>query len=274
MQTHSTSPEAAPSINAADAPITHRLLRMGAANPRKPEPVRVNCANCKVQALCMPPGLSSQELDAVEDMVVSRIKVKRGAMLFANGDRFKSLYVVRTGFIKTQILAEDGRTRVSGFHMAGDALGLDAVAADIHTCDAIAMEDAEVCVLPFDRVERTARAVAALQHHLLKIMGREIVRQGQLMLMGGMAAEERIASFLLNLSERLHARGYSRTELVLRMSREEIGSAVALKPETVSRTFSKFAADNIVVVKQRNVQILDLVALRELVGAKGQTCAH
>ena len=261
-------------MEAGDTSITHRILRMDSAIQRRPEPARVNCSNCKVQALCMPPGLSPQDLDVVEDMVVSRIKVKRGATLFNYGDRFKSLHVVRTGFIKTQIMAEDGRTRVSGFHMAGDALGLDAIAADIHTCDAIAMEDAEVCVMPFEMVERTAREVVALQRHLLRIMSREIVREGSLMLMGGMQAEERIASFLLNLSERLHVRGYSQSELVLRMSREEIGSALALKPETVSRTFSKFATDGIVLVKQRNVHILDLPALREVAGTKGLNCAH
>ena len=256
----------------AIAPTPHKVLNITQAPGFKPEQANLTCANCKVRKLCMPAGLNPQELDCVEDMVAARINVKRGAVLFGHGDRFKNLYAVRTGFIKTQIALEDGRTRVMGFHMAGDTLGLDAIADETHACEAIAMEDAEVCVMPYEGVVRAAHQVVALQRHLHKSMSHEIVRQGSMVVLANMPADERIANFLLNLSERLHARGYSPSELVLRMSREEIGSVVGLKLETVSRSFSKFALDRVISVKQRLVHIHDINALRGMVAGESRGC--
>ena len=220
----------------------------------------------------MPMGLNVQELARLDDMVAVRKKIKRGSQLFRNGEKFTSLYAVRTGFFKTSVSAEDGRDQVTGFQMAGEIIGLDGIVNDHHTCDAVALEDAEVCVMPFDRIEELSREVSALQHHVHKIMSREIVREhGVMLLLGSMRAEERLAAFLLNLVQRLHARGFSQSELVLRMTREEIGSYLGLKLETVSRTFSKFVEDGIVEVKQRHVRILDTEALRRIVNNQ-QAC--
>ena len=231
--------------------------------------IKVACSSCNLRELCMPMGLSTQELDRLDDMVATRRKVKRGATLFRNGEAFTSLYAIRTGFFKTCTATEDGRDQVTGFQMAGEIIGLDGIVNDHHTCDAVALEDAEVCVMPFDRIEELSREVNALQHHVHRIMSREIVREhGVMLLLGSMRAEERLAAFLLNLVQRLHARGFSQSELVLRMTREEIGSYLGLKLETVSRTFSKFAEDSIVEVRQRNVRILDTEALKRIVNTQ------
>ena len=232
--------------------------------------IKVACSSCNLRELCMPMGISVEDLDRIDGMVATRRKVKRGASLFHNGEAFTSLYAIRTGFFKTCTSTDDGRDQVTGFQMAGEILGLDGIVNDHHTCDAVALEDAEVCVMPFDRIEELSREVNALQRHVHKIMSREIVREhGVMLLLGSMRAEERLAAFLLNLV-RLHARGFSQSELVLRMTREEIGSYLGLKLETVSRTFSKFADDGIVEVRQRNVRILDTDALRRIVNT--QTC--
>ena len=122
--------------------------------------------------------------------------------------------------------------------------------------------------MPFAQIEDLSREVNSLQHHVHKIMSREIVREhGVMLLLGSMRAEERLAAYLLNLAQRLHARGFSKSELVLRMTREEIGSFLGLKLET-SRTFSKFVDDGIVDVKQRHVHILNTQALQEIVNPK------
>ena len=217
----------------------------------------------------MPVGLSSDEFTRLDELVTTRRKIKRGTTLFRNGEKFTSLYAIRTGFFKTCVASEDGRDQVTGFQMAGEMIGLDGIVNDVHTCDAVALEDAEVCIMPFDRVEEFSREVAALQRHIHKIMSREIVREhGVMLLLGSMRAEERLATFLLNLVQRLHARGFSQSELVLRMTREEIGSFLGLKLETVSRTFSRFVEDRVVEVKQRHVRILNTEALREIVNPK------
>ncbi|MGQ0709735.1 MAG: fumarate/nitrate reduction transcriptional regulator Fnr [Rhodoferax sp.] len=239
-----------------------------------PHAIKVACSDCNLRELCMPLGLSEAELDRIDDLVAQRKKIARGDALFRNGEPFTSLFAIRTGFFKTCVSAEDGRDQVTGFQMAGEMIGLDGIVHEHHTCDAIALEDAEVCVMPFSRIEELSREVTALQRHVHKILSREIVREnGVLMLLGSMRAEERLATFLLNLVQRLHARGFSQSELVLRMTREEIGSYLGLKLETVSRTFSKFSEEKIIEVKQRHVRILDTAALRDIVNPPASTSA-
>ena len=230
------------------------------------EAIKVACSNCNLRELCMPMGLSETELKRVDELVAHRRSIKRGNALFHNGEPFSALYAVRTGFFKTSLTTEDGRDQVTGFQMAGEIIGLDGIVNDQHTCDAIALEDAEVCVMPFERIEEISREVGALQKHVHRIMSREIVREhGVMLLLGSMRAEERLAAFLLNLVQRLQARGFSKSELILRMTREEIGSYLGMKLETVSRTFSKFADEGIIEVKQRLIQIQDAEALQRLV---------
>jgi CRP/FNR family transcriptional regulator len=231
-----------------------------------PNSIKVACSNCNLRELCMPLGLNDDEMKRIDEVVATRRKIARGETLFRNGEKFNALYAIRTGFFKTCISSEDGRDQVTGFQMAGEIIGLDGIVSDQHTCDAVALEDAEVCVMTFDRIEELSREINALQRHVHKIMSREIVREhGVMLLLGSMRAEERLAAFLLNLVQRLHARGFSQSELVLRMTREEIGSYLGLKLETVSRTFSKFVEDGIVEVKQRHVRILNTDALKLLV---------
>jgi CRP/FNR family transcriptional regulator, anaerobic regulatory protein len=231
-----------------------------------PQAIKVACSNCNLRELCMPVGLSSEELDRIDNMVSNRKKIKRGEILFQNGQSFSALYAIRFGYFKTCVASEDGREQVTGFQMAGEIMGLDGIVNEHHTCDAVALEDAEVCVMPFNLIEDLCLEINGLQRHVHKIMSREIVREhGVMLLLGSMRAEERLAAFLLNLVQRLHARGFSQSELVLRMTREEIGSYLGLKLETVSRTFSKFAEDGIIEVKQRHLRILKTDGLASIV---------
>ena len=200
-----------------------------------------------------------------------RTKLKKGDALYRAGEPFTALYAIRLGSLKTTVLAEDGREQVSGYHMLGDLIGLDGIGTDRHGCQAIALEDTEVCALPFARIEELARAMPALQHNLHQFLSREISRDHNIMLLlGSMRAEERLAVFLLNLAERYRRRGYSSTEYVLRMTREEIGSYLGLKLETVSRLFSRFQDEGLIQVQGRAVKLLDPVALKQLVGQRGQ----
>ena len=213
----------------------------------------------------MPIGFSPDDMQRLDEVVATRRRIKQGDRIFSSEDPFTSLYAIRIGFFKTCISSEDGREQVTGFQMAGEIMGLDGIVNDHHTCNAIALEDAEVCVMPFANVEELSREFPVLQRHVHKIMSREIVREnGVMMLLGNMRAEERLATFLLNLVQRLHARGFSQSELVLRMTRDEIGSYLGLKLETVSRTFSKFSEDGIIEVKHRYVRILQPDALKKI----------
>ena len=241
---------------------------MSTAPAIKIEPFKVACSSCNLRELCLPVGLSQPDLERLDGLVATRRTVARGDTLFRSGDAFQSLFAVRTGFFKTCVSAEDGRDQVTGFQMAGELLGLDGISNDRHSCDAVALEDSQVCVIPYEQLEDLSREFTDLQHQFHKIMSREIVRDhGVMLLLGSMRAEERLAAFLLNLTQRLRARGFSASSLVLRMTREEIGSYLGLKLETVSRTFSKFQDDGLLEVKQRQIRIVDLAGLQKLVNA-------
>jgi CRP/FNR family transcriptional regulator, anaerobic regulatory protein len=232
----------------------------------KAESLKVACSSCNLRELCLPVGFSDNELERLDTLVAARRTLRRGETLFRSGDAFEAVYAVRTGFFKTRVSSEDGRDQVTGFQMAGELLGLDGISTDHHTCDAVALEDSQVCVIPYGQLEHLSREFTDLQRQFHKIMSREIVRDhGVMLLLGSMRAEERLAAFLLNLTQRLQARGFSPSALVLRMTREEIGTYLGLKLETVSRCFSKFQEDGVLLVKQRQIRILDQAALAKLV---------
>ncbi len=257
------SPEESVSLSVDNEAINGRKMNI--------ETLKVACSNCNLRELCMPLGLDNSELQKLDEVVATRRKVKQGSVLFSAGDTFTSLFAIRTGFFKTCLSTEDGREQVTGFQMAGEIIGLDGIVNDRHSCNAVALEDAEVCVMPFANIEDLSREFPVLQRHVHKIMSSEIVREnGVMMMLGNMRAEERLAGFLLNLVQRLHARGFSSSELVLRMTREEIGSYLGLKLETISRTFSRFSDEGIIEVKQRYVKILNPDALKKIFNP--QTC--
>jgi len=196
-----------------------------------------------------------------------RRRLKRGDYLYRYGGEFTALYGIHAGSFKSVLLTEDGREQVTGFHMAGEMLGLDGLGADHYNGDAIALEDGEVIEIARDSLDLLVRHEPLLQRELFRMLASEIQRERALMLLlGSMRAEERLAAFLLNLSQRLAARGYSATRFILRMTREEIGSLLGLKLETVSRILSRFQAERIIRVNNREIEIADLAQLRCVIG--------
>jgi len=216
--------------------------------------LKAACANCNLRELCVPGGISGDDLKQLDTIVAMRKRLKKGASLFRTGDDFNSLYAVRSGFFKSCISADNGQEQITGFQAPGELLGLDGVAIERHGVNAIALEDSEVCILPFSDLERIARDFAPLQHQLHKVMSRELAREHQvLLLLGSMKADQRVAAFLINISARYKRLGYSAEEFVLRMTRQEIGSYLGLKLETVSRTFSRFQVQGLVDVRGKSV---------------------
>lgn len=237
-----------------------------AVDPMTAGTLKTACTLCNMRELCLPYGLSEEEVERLDEAIGARRRIKRQQHLYRAGDPFEAIYAVRTGFFKTDVILEDGRDQVTGFQMAGEILGMDGISSEHHTCNAVALEDSEVCVIPFAQLETLSREIEALQHHFHKVMSREIVREhGVMMLLGTMRAEERLAAFLLNMSQRLTTRGYSAQEFHLRMTREEIGSYLGLKLETVSRAFSKFQDEGLIGAHQRHIRIIDVPGLKHVV---------
>lgn len=227
--------------------------------------LKKNCSNCNLKELCMPVGLRPDELRKLDELVSLRKKVSRGENLFRTGEHFTSLFAIKTGTFKTLVNNQDGTDQVIGFQMTGELLGLDGLGTGQHMCDAVALEDSEVCTIPYSRLDELAQQFHALQMHFHRIMSREIVKdQNAMLLLGSMRAEQRLSAFLLNLAERQKARGFSSREMVLRMTREEIGSYLGMKIETVSRTLSKLQKDALIKIDQKNLTILEPNELQNL----------
>lgn len=229
--------------------------------------LRTHCGSCGVRGLCMTMGLPPEAMRQLDEIISHRKAVRKRDTLFRPGDAFTALYAIRLGTFKTVVLAEDGREQITGCHLPGDLIGLDGIGDEHHACDAIALEDSEVCVLPFNRLDRLAHELPVLQANLYRFLSKDIRRdQDMMMLLGSRSAEERLALFLLNLAERYRARGYSSSEFVLRMTRDEIASYLGLKLETVSRLFTRLQEEGFLQVEGRAIKVLDASGLRHLIG--------
>lgn len=228
---------------------------------------RARCAQCALNTTCTPDGLSSRESEDFASLISRDKRLRVGQALYHAGDPFHSLYVVKTGALKTVVLTDDGREQITGFHFPGDVLGIDAIGSLAHYSEASALNDASVCAIPFASLRRMSRQVEALQNHLHRLLAHEVVRdQGVMLLLGRMHADERVAAFLLNISERLQLRGLSPLEFLLPMVREDIGNYLGLSLETVSRVFSRLRGARVIEADNRRVRILDIDALRAVIG--------
>ena len=246
-------------------------LRVGSSvsartfGPRAEAPAR---SRQREEEPCLTSGLSEQVLLEFASVILSRRRMQLGQALYRAGDVFESVYLVRTGFVKTVVLLEDGREQVTRLCMPGEMLGMDGLASGRHASDAIALDDGEVCVVPYHRLENLEREGRAVQRQLHRMFSTEIVRgQRMMLLLGSMRAEERVAVFLLNLSERFTALGYSPSEFILRMTRDEIGSLLGIKLETVSRIFSKLQRDALIEIQGKHVHIISSEGLRGIVSS-------
>jgi CRP/FNR family transcriptional regulator len=227
----------------------------------------VACNSCCLKGVCLPSSLDGGELTRFGEIAAAKRRVARGASLYHAGDRFESLYAVRGGAFKTVGVSREGTEKITGFHLPGELLGLEAINGGRHGYNAVALEDSEVCIIPFAQLERMALTLPALQHQLLRLVSGDISRDhGLMLLLGSMTAEQRLAAFLLSLARRHQRLGYAGDRFMLRMTREEIGSYLGLTLETVSRILSRFQREGLISVHQRDVEILGRDRLMERVG--------
>jgi CRP/FNR family transcriptional regulator, anaerobic regulatory protein len=238
---------------------------LGSSGPITISSITSNCADCSMHELCLPAAVSDEDLDRLETIMSKRTRIERGSSLYRSGEVFSSLYAVRLGHFKTVYSEGPAAKQITGFQMSGEILGMEGIGQVRHKCSAIALEDSEVCEIPYGRLESLLTEMPSLQAHFHRMMSREIEREHQVMLLlGSMSADQRVAAFLLNLSKRYEARGFSSSHFVLRMTREDIGNYLGLTIESVSRVFSRFKKNDWIEGSPRDVKILDRGALEEL----------
>jgi CRP/FNR family transcriptional regulator len=230
------------------------------------ETIRVACRSCTLATLCLPVGLAPEDVERLDDIVKRNRPLHRGDYLFRSGERFRSLFVVKTGSVKTYSPIEEGGEQVLGFHLPGEVIGLDAIEKEVHACSAKVLETSAICEVPFSRFEELSNSIPSLQHQMYRLLSKEISQDTEmLLLLGKKSAEERLATFLLSMSRRLRRRGLSATDFYLSMSRHEIGNYLGLAVETVSRLFTRFQDEGLLKVDRKHVQLMSLDALEELV---------
>jgi CRP/FNR family transcriptional regulator len=211
-------------------------------------------------------GLAPEDVERLDGIVKRNRPLHRGDYLFRNGERFRSLYVVKTGSVKTYAPSPEGGEQVLGFHLPGEIIGLDAIEKGTHACSARVLETSAICEVPFSRFEELSSSIPSLQHQMYRLLSKEISHDTEmLLLLGKKSAEERLAAFLLSMSRRLHKRGLSPTDFYLSMSRHEIGNYLGLAVETVSRLFTRFQEEGLLNVDRKHVQLLDLDVLESIV---------
>lgn len=228
--------------------------------------IKASCSQCSLAELCLPHGMNSEELDRLDAIVVRSHPYQPGDHLFRAGDASRSLFAVRSGALKSYCTTADGDEQVLGFTLPGELLGLDGMENGEFASNALVLETSSICELPYSRIEELCRELSSLHRQLMRVIGKEITADQQmLLLLGKRSAEERLATFLLSLSERYKSRGLSATKFNLPMSRQDIGNYLGLAIETVSRLFAHFQDEELLKVNRRQIELLDMKQLRGMV---------
>ncbi|MFB0962322.1 MAG: fumarate/nitrate reduction transcriptional regulator Fnr [Pseudomonas sp.] len=234
-------------------------------NARNPH--QAHCKDCSLAALCLPLSLDMQDLDALDNIVKRSRPMKKGDFLFRQGDAFASVYAVRSGSLKTFSVTDCGQEQITGFHLPSEFVGLSGMDTELYPVSAIALETTSICEIPFDRLDELSASLPQLRRQLMRIMSREIRDDQQMMmLLSKKTADERIATFLVNLSARFRARGYSPQQFRLAMSRNEIGNYLGLAVETVSRVFTRFQQNGLLAAEGKEINLINLIEICALAG--------
>lgn len=237
--------------------------------------LKVACRNCNLFQLCLPLGLGDHDLDRLDAIIQRRRPIKRGTYLFQAHEPFRAVYALRSGSLKTFTLTDAGQEQINGFYLPGELLGLDAINIGSHPCSALALETSSVCEIPFERLEELSVEVPGLQHQLLRIMSRELFEERSLLAMlGKKSVEERMAAFLLDLSARYRARGFSATQFNLRMPRHDIANYLGMAVETVSRVIKRLQTEHVITAERKLVTIHDMPELQRIAGVETQNCSE
>ena len=242
--------------------------------------IRAACSRCSVRQLCLPVGISNTDMQHLDRIIAHRQPLNRDKHVFRQNDKFYALYAIRSGFVKTYTLTENGTEQVTGFHLPGELLGMDAINPRQHICSAKVLETTSLCEIPFHGLEELMAPAPDLGQRLVHIISRSLQADNELLtLLGKKSAEERLATFLLSLSTRFKQRGYSPHEFHLSMSRTDIGNYLGLSMETVSRTFGRFHRRGLIDVRRQEIRLKDIEQLRNIAGLSGpngmpqnQTC--
>lgn len=220
------------------------------------------CSTCAFSQACLDEGMDKAALQDLHVLVDHVGPFRAGEHVFREGDPFEAIAAVRAGTVKTYVIDRDGREHVLGFHLPGEVIGLDAIDGDHYPCNAVALDTVMLCRFSFPKIAVLATRLPGLQRQLFRLLSRDIGRAA--LLAGDWSADQRLAAFLVGLSRRLAARGFSPRRFQLTMPRTDIANYLRLAPETVSRVLKRFQQDGLLNVERREIDLTDKAALEAL----------
>ncbi len=228
--------------------------------------LKVSCESCSLSELCLPRGLSTKEMNILDDHIERPRNLSQNAQLYQPGDKFTGFYAVRSGGVKTYLTKKTGEQQILGFHLPGEVFGLDGMENGKQRCYATTLENTSYCILPYDQLDHLCETIPELRHQVCQLLGHEMnCDHSHLLLLGQQTAHERLATFLLNISSRFKHRGFSPTSFMLPMSRHDIAGFLGIAVETVSRLFKSFQEKGIVIINRKQVDIINLDKLNNMV---------
>ncbi|WP_284216345.1 fumarate/nitrate reduction transcriptional regulator Fnr [Agaribacter marinus] len=224
----------------------------------------IHCQSCSFSHLCLPVSLNKTEMESLDDIIERKKPFHKQDKLVRSGDKFQSLYAVRSGSFKSYISDKDGVEQIIGFHFPGDIIGFDALKNETHESYTQALETAMVCELPYDTLDEMSAKYPQLRKQIMRFMSAEIKHDHELMmLLSKRSAEEKLLHFISHLSQRFDERGFSAKQFNLSMTRNEIGNYLGLTVETISRLLTKFQKDSLIKVEGKLITILDTEAIKD-----------
>jgi CRP/FNR family transcriptional regulator len=227
----------------------------------------IHCHDCSMSELCIPFTLNNEELDSLDNIIERKKPVQKGDKIFKSGENLKALYAIRSGTIKSYTITEQGDEQITGFHLAGDVIGFDAIHMQQHQSFAEALETSMICEIPYGTLDTLSGTMPKLRQQIMRLMSSEIMSdQEMILLLSKKNAEERLAAFISNLASRFANRGFSPNEFRLTMTRGDIGNYLGLTVETISRLLGRFQKADMIAVNGKYITIVNHSALRELAG--------
>lgn len=224
----------------------------------------IHCQDCSISELCLPFSLNEKELTALDNIIDRKKPIHKGEHLYRDGDEMHSLYAIRSGTFKTFTVNQQGEEQITGFHLAGDLLGFDAIADTEHPSFAKALETSMICEIPYNTLDSLSNTMPKLKKQILRMMSSEIRSdQEMIMLLNRKNAEQRLATFLSLLSSRYQARGLSSSEFRLTMTRSDIANYIGLTVETISRLLNRFNKNGLIDVDGKLITITNINKLNE-----------
>jgi len=228
---------------------------------------QVHCSTCSLSSLCLPVSLNMTEMERLDNIIDKSKPLKKGDHLFHQGEAFTSVYAVRAGTVKTYTITNEGEEQINGFYFPGELVGMNGIDSSEYPVSAKILETTTVCEIPFERLDELSGQLPELRRQMLRTMSKEIREEQEMMLLlSKKNAEERIATFLVKLSQRFKARGYSESKFRLSMSRNEIGNYLGLAVETVSRIFTRFQKSDLIRVEGKEIDVQNVPELYAIAG--------